>query len=83
LVVQRPARLDVQPLTPLKSGSRKLGRRISPIGRIVASLDRKRDPVPAFGGATPKGEARSSVLDTETALLVGSTATSSQNLFPS
>ena len=55
--------------------SRKLARRISPIRRIVASLNRKRDALPAFGGATPKGERRSPVLDTETALPAGYAST--------
>src|ERR1035437_3414297 len=63
--------------SPPKSASRnrtsfeEIVRRISPIPRTVASLNRKRDALPPFGGATPKGEGRSPVLDTETALPAG------------
>ena len=61
---ERPTRklsCSRSPLRGPERRSRKLARRISPIRRIVASLNRKRDALPAFGGTTPKGERRSPV----------------------
>jgi hypothetical protein len=66
--------VDVESVAPPKSPSRtrtpfgEIGPANFTYSRIVASLNRKRDALPAFGGTTPKGECRSPVLDTETAL---------------
>ena len=67
LAVKRPTRRSagMTPLIGPERRSRTLARRISPIRRIVASLNRKRDALPAFRVVTPKGEHRSPVLDTE------------------
>ena len=70
---QRPphGRLRSSLLRGPERGSRKLARRIPPIRRIGPSFNRKRDLLPAFGAATPKGERWSPILDTEIALPAG------------
>ena len=78
LVAINPLPTTKRPRSPLRETERRSGtlaRRISPIRRIVVSLNRKRNALPALGGATPEGEDRSPVLDTATALPAGYAST--------